>query len=180
MNIYTHMKRALMSKPQLNIKTKTPTLLGLCFLLCFTSTAVLSGDEYSEKHLTSEIGFLANKLLNLSGKDTYSIEVAPYEKPFIGICTDIKQQGLVLTCVTPGTQADKGGLKTGDIVTQIKGLNLVNADDKRTKRAYYSVVETMKTGDVIPLTLSRNGELMQLDIEVGAVSHPGYSLKISK
>ena len=179
MNIYTQIKRTLMSKHQMNIRAKAPKLLVLCAMLCFASTA-LSGDEYSEKHLTSEIGFLANKLLNMSGKDTYSIEVAPYQKPFIGICTDIKQQGLVLTCVTPGTQAHKGGLKTGDIVTQIKGFNLVNADDKRTKRAYYGVVESMKTGDVIPLTLSRNGEIMKLDIEVGAVSHPGYSLKISK
>lgn len=168
-----------MNKPQINIRAKTQQLLVACVLACFASAA-LSGDEYSEKHLTSEIGFLANKLLKISGKDTYSIEVAPYEKPFIGICTEIKQQGLVLTCVTPRTQAHKGGLKTGDIVTQIKGLNLVNTDDKRTKRAFYGVVESMQTGDVIPLTLNRNGELIKLDIEVGAVSHPGYSLKISK
>lgn len=179
MNEITQIKRLLMNRSKMNIQTNIPKVVALCVLLLFTSTA-LSGDEYSEKHLTSEIGFLANKLLKMSGEDTYSIEVASYQKPFIGICTEIKEQGLVLTCVTPGTQAHKGGLKTGDIVTQLKSFNLVNSNEKRTKRNYYGVVESMKTGEVIPFTLIRNGETMKLDIEVGAISHPGYSLKISK
>ena len=62
----------------------------------------------------------------------------------------------------------------------MKGFNLVNSELKKTKSAYYGVVESMKTGDVIPLTLSRKGEAMTLDITVGAIGHPGYSLKVSK
>lgn len=154
-------------------------LLLLSLFVSFASTA-LGGDEYSEKHLKSEIGFLANKLLKMSGKDSYSTEVAPYMKPFIGICTDISKEGLVLTCVTPGTQADKGGLKTGDIVTKMKDFNLVHEDEKKTKKAYWGVVKDMKTDDVIPFSLIRNGKTMEIDIKVGSVSHAGYSITITK
>ena len=63
---------------------------------------------------------------------------------------------------------------------EIKGFNLTNHDEKQASRSYYAVVDSMKTGDVIPFRLIRNGKKMNLDIEVGAISHAGYSLKIGK
>jgi S1-C subfamily serine protease len=150
-------------------------------LFAFASTLVAAGDEYSEEHIKREISYLAKKLLDMSGKKSVTVEAPAFDRPFIGICAEITPEGVKITCVTPGTQAAKNGLRTGDIVTRMKGVDQHNNGDMtRTKRGYYNIVENMKTGEQIPMSLIRDGKPMELVVTVGSLSHPAYTLKVGE
>ena len=91
------------------------------------------------------------------------------------------ENGIELTCVTPGTQAEKSGLKTGDVVTRMNDKGLEQSGNlNKKKKQYFSVVNNMKTGDVIKMTLVRAGETIEIDVTVGALEHPGYRLTVTK
>jgi len=165
----------------------TKILIPILLSLSFTFTA-LAGEEKEkecewcdEESIKLEIGYMAKKLLDMSGKDSYQVEVKSYMKPFIGICTKMLENGIELTCVTPGTQAEKNGLKTGDVVTRMNDKGLEQSGNlNKKKKQYFSVVNNMKTGDVIKMTLVRAGETIEIDVTVGALEHPGYRLTVTK
>ena len=165
-------------------KTK---LIILPMLLSFSITfSVLAGEEKEckwcdEESIKVEIGYLAKKLLDLSGEDTYSVEIKAYMKPFIGVCMQPIDKGIELTCITPGSQAEKNGLKTGDIITKMNDQDLQLKSDKEAhKKESLSVIKKMKTGDLIKMIVDRAGESIELDVTVGALSHPGYKLTVTK
>lgn len=134
-----------------------------------------------EESIKLEIGYMAKKLLDKSGKDSYTVEFKSYLKPFIGICTKMLDKGIELTCVTPGTQAEKNGLKTGDVVIKMNDKGLEQSGDlSKKKKKYFSVVNNMKIGDVIKMSVERAGENLEIDVTVGALNHPGYTLTITK
>lgn len=139
-----------------------------------------AGEEYSEEAILLEISYLAKKLLDMSGKDTYTVEQPAYTKAFIGICTSINEQGILLTCVTPGTEAENAGLRTGDIITSMNGVSVLDSDTKKTKSAYYEVIHNMEIGDVIKMTLVREDKTLNKDVGVGQLSHPEYSCTVKK
>lgn len=149
-------------------------------VILLTANAAVAGDEWSEEHIKREISYLAKQLLDMSGKESVSVTSSGYTKPFIGICTEISQRGLKITCVTPGTQAQKSGLQTGDMVVKLNGLNLQNKDESRTKKNYFGTVEKMKTGDTIEFILDRDGKRMTLAVQVGSLSHPAYELTVTR
>ena len=158
---------------------RTWLVLPALFAGLLTLPAV-AGDEYSEEHIMREISYLAKKLLDMSGEETVTVKSPAYVKPFIGICTEISTSGVKLTCVTPGTQAAKAGLQTGDVMLTMRGENFVNDDDKDTKRAYFNIVENMKTGEKITIALMRDGERREIVVTVGSLSHPGYVLEVTR
>ena len=112
-----------------------PILLVLLFLLSASSSTAFAGPE-TEEEIQKEIGFLAKKLLEISGKDTYRCDVESLSRPLIGICSDVSNRGVVLTCITPGSQADKAGLRTGDLIVKLNGIEMANDDVMKTKKAY--------------------------------------------
>ena len=151
--------------------------LLLVFLLASTAHA---GDKYTEEGIKSEVGYLAKELLDLSGKDAYTLESPAYTKPYLGVCTSISEQGIALTCITPGSQADKAGLRTGDIVTEMNGISMRNSDEKKTKHAYFEIVKKMQTGEVIKMLVKRDGEISKISATVGEMKHPAYTLTIKR
>lgn len=163
--------------PLTALSRKSVLLPALC--LALASTTVLAG-EYNEEHLKREISYLAKKLLDMSGKDSVTVESPAYIKPFIGICAEMEREGIRITCVTPGTQAAKNGLKTGDLVTRMKGINVQNEDLAKTKKTYYKIVDEMKTGDKIDMAILRDNKPVQLVVTVGSLSHPAYKLEVNK
>ena len=126
-----------------------------------------------------EISYLAKKLLDMSGEESLTVKQPSYDKPFIGICTEVTEQGMKITCVTPGTQAKKAGLQTGDIIVRMKGLDMASSEKETTKKNYFSIVENMKTDEEIKLLLLREGKRMDLVVTVGSLSHPAYELRIN-
>ena len=47
----------------------------------FINTGVLAGDDHSEEDLLREVSFLAMKLLEMSGKDSYVVQSEALVKP---------------------------------------------------------------------------------------------------
>ena len=158
---------------------KKTILLPLLFSVV-TPTTVIAGEKYSEEGILLEISFLSKKLLDMKGKDSYTVEQPAYTKAFIGICTDMNQEGVLLTCVTPGTEAEKAGLRTGDIITSINGEAVLGDKTKESKSGYWNIVKNMKEGDVLKMQLIRKDKTLTMDVGVGHLSHPKYTLTIKK
>jgi len=137
--------------------------------------------DSEKEELMSEISFLAKKLLDSSGKDSLVLKSPSVMKPFIGVCSKIISLGIELTCISPASQAQKSGLKTGDVIIIMNGLSMAQTPNKSEKdNPYWDIVHNMKTGDVIKMGLLRGGKNIELEVTVGAISHPAYELKITR
>lgn len=153
----------------------------LLFLMLSTSlTSVLAG--YNESELRNEISFLAKKLLDMSGENELTIKQPSINKPYLGICGEPSHNGVLLTCVTPGHNAQKAGLKTGDVIISINGVSMLSqqAHKHDSANAYYKMMGAMKTDDILKLTLLRHGKERQKDVPVGKLSQPSYTLIIKR
>ncbi|WP_127475394.1 DegQ family serine endoprotease [Sulfurivermis fontis] len=62
------------------------------------------------------------------------------------------QRGAVVTQVTPGSPADKAGLKSGDIITQLNGRAVRDAADVR------NVIGLLRVGQKVEMKVMRNGK----------------------
>lgn len=163
--------------------TNMKTLKRLCIFLAIAwllITPVFAGELSTEEEIKHEISFLAKKLLDITGKDSYVVESPAVIKPFLGVCSSFSPQGVTITCVTPGSGAAQGGLKTGDILSEINNKNLLNPDEEKVKEAFHLVIKTMQSGDVLKLTVFRGKETMILKPIVGSVSHPAYLMEINR
>ncbi|MGK0374131.1 MAG: S1-C subfamily serine protease [Arenicella sp.] len=155
---------------------KTAILSGVVFI----ATTSTSFAGFSEEELRQELSYLAIQLLDLSGKDSVTVEQPAYMKPFIGICSDLLPEGVKLTCITPGHNASKGGLKTGDLLISVNQIDMTGLSKQDHKNAYFSVAKTMKTGDKLAIKLMRKGQPQSVNVTVGAISHPAYTLTVKK
>jgi len=70
-------------------------------------------------------------------------------------------QGAEISAVTSGTPADKAGLQAGDVVTQLDGTPVENADDLTAK------INAHAPGDKVTLTIVRNGSTKTVDVTLG-------------
>lgn len=136
------------------------------------------GKHSKKEDIMLEISYLAKKLLDMSGEDMVTVTSPSVVKPFIGVCSSIQSNGVKLTCITPESQADKNGLKTGDVITYINGISMNEGDNEKRMHAYWDVVKTMKVGDVLKLGLIRAGKELDIDVTVGSLSHPAYTLTV--
>jgi len=101
-------------------------------------------------------------------------------KPFIGICSDVLPEGIKLTCITPKHNASKAGLKTGDLILSVNDIDMTGSVKNEHDSAFYKLTRTMKTGDKLTMKLIRKGKEQTIDVTVGAVSHPAYTLIVKK
>ncbi|HEX3722808.1 MAG TPA: trypsin-like peptidase domain-containing protein, partial [Nitrolancea sp.] len=67
-------------------------------------------------------------------------------------------QGALVESVVSGSPADTAGLQKGDIVTQIDGKDLT------TDSAFAEAVDNHAPGDVVTLTVQRNGQTMSIKV----------------
>jgi S1-C subfamily serine protease len=110
------------------------------------------------------------------------IATGKVEHPFLGIqmatlTPEVKQQinsnpnsgmsvyddqGVLVIKVVPGSPADKAGLRAGDVIGQIDGQAVKDAD------ALQQAVESSQVGTNLQLELKRNGQPMNLAVKAGA------------
>lgn len=156
-----------------------PIALFFGFALISVSGGAQAGSVEELKH---EISFLAKKLLDKSGQDTITVKQPAIQKPFLGVCPEPGPNGLKLDCITPGHNAAKAGLQTGDLVLSINGLSMKNSgsDKHAHKSAYHQVFSSLETGKELTLVLLRGSQEMTIKVTVGAISHPAYTMTISK
>jgi len=92
-------------------------------------------------------------------------------KPYIGISYEIVTkdiasvrnlpEGAYIRRVLPGTPADIGGLRSGDVITQINGEDL-NEDNTLA-----SVLNKYKVGDTVELKINRDGKTLKVKVTFG-------------
>ena len=149
-------------------------------MLCL-ATPVYSGDHLdSEEYIKLEISYLMRKLLDMKSVDAYHLSSEAFTKPFLGVCIEPSDEGITLTCITPGSQAFLAGLKTGDLVTKINDQSMLLAGDGKTKKEYFNIVNQMEVGDVIKFEIKRNDEVLNKEVTVGKMHHPSFECDISK
>ncbi len=70
-------------------------------------------------------------------------------------------QGALIESVVSGSPAADAGLQKNDIITQIDGQDL------KTDSSLAEIVDTHKPGDVVSLTVNRNGQTQQIKLTLG-------------
>lgn len=127
---------------------------------------------YSDSGSSGGIGFAvpANTATRVADQ---LIEGGDITHPFVGIvgqtiteelAADKKltaTEGAYVVEVTSGSGADKAGVKTGDVVTAVDGQAVRTMDDLILQ------VRRQQVGDIVKLTLLRDGETVDLEVTVG-------------
>lgn len=156
-------------------------LLSVSLLVYIAVGMGAQAGEKSEADIKREISYYAKMLLDMSGQDNVTVTAESFEKPFLGICTKYLPTGIKVTCVTPGTQAFKAGLLTGDIILSFNGDDLGEETLKETQQDVINKhFKAMKAGDEVLLELLRDGERQTIAVIVGTLSHPAYTLTINR
>ncbi len=115
-----------------------------------------------------------------------------YLHPWIGVAgTDIipeialalgleEARGFLVTEITPGSPADKSGIRGGDMpITNITGFEdlrlggdiIMNVDDQKVNKTddLLSYIETNKqVGDTVTMTILRDGNSIEIDLVLGS------------
>ena len=85
-------------------------------------------------------------------------EVQP--EPRLGIMVITDERGLLVDSVEPGTAAEKAGVLAGDYITAAQGEKIQTTQDLfRVRRKLY-------LGDELTLTLLRDGEILEVTLEM--------------
>jgi lipoprotein NlpI len=69
-------------------------------------------------------------------------------------------QGMVVALVIPGQPADKAGLKVGDVVTNMNGVDVTNANITNRE------IRKLKVGDKVSLAIARKAATAKVDLTV--------------
>ena len=101
--------------------------------------------------------------------------------PEIALALGLEEaRGLLVVDITPGSPADKSGIRGGDMpITNITGFEelrlggdiIMNVDDQRVNKTddLLSYIETNKqVGDTVTMTILRDGNLIEIDLVLGS------------
>ena len=75
--------------------------------------------------------------------------------------------GATISEVTPGSPADKAGLKAGDVINSVNSTSLKPSDDGGGVDKLMQVMDHVKPGDSVTLNYSRNGKAMTVAVTAG-------------
>lgn len=156
------------------------------FLACFMllQTCLLyAGDKPCNctiEDIEKEASYLAKKILEVTGEKQYTLEKPPTFKAAFGACLEVTEHGVKLNCITPDLDPQKKGMAIGDVITSINGLGFVSGDKLLSHKRLHSIIDHMKPGDILQVTFNREKQQKTVDIEVGKITHPGFTFKVSR
>jgi S1-C subfamily serine protease len=88
--------------------------------------------------------------------------------------------GLVLEEVHPGHPADEAGLRSGDVVVELRGKRLDGLKGTATPRELAShlqkTVRSMFSGEQLAVTVVRDGKVREIAVEIGVASERDQAL----
>lgn len=86
------------------------------------------------------------------------------DRPYFGSIPDFAQggEGYALMGVTKGSPAERGGLKSGDIIIKLGESKIGSLED------FDSALRKFKTGDKVPVTVKRGKEEVKLEVRLDA------------
>jgi C-terminal processing protease CtpA/Prc len=92
-----------------------------------------------------------------------SASVAPGSRAVIGVILgDSTAEGVEVLGVSPGGPAEKAGLKPGDVIVSVMGQPLAEDADNKAGEVLLDVMETVKAGDELDITVRRDdGQIEQ-------------------
>lgn len=135
----------------------------------FTDTAKLPrGSWVVSSGPTSDpvsIGIVSSMTRKLTGRDATALNP---NRGYLGIYPDdaVDKEGnaigALITEISPGGPADKGGLLAEDIITELNGQKIVSPAKLR------EYLDTRKSGDVITVKVTRKGSTKELKVTLGA------------
>ena len=76
------------------------------------------------------------------------------------------ETGILIVDVVPNSPADRAGLKSGDVIQEIEGKNITEANEVQ------QAVDKTEIGDELNLGLLRNGKQLDLGVKVGVLPQP--------
>jgi hypothetical protein len=84
-------------------------------------------------------------------------------RPYFGSIPDFASEakGYAISGVSPGSPADKGGLKGGDILIEFAGRKITGLDD------FDLALRRVNAGDEVPITALRGGKEVKLKVTMG-------------
>jgi serine protease Do len=82
-------------------------------------------------------------------------------RAMLGVTPDEDDKGAMITSVSPGSAAEKAGLKKGDIITEIDDKKIEEADDVS------KIIRSHKPGDKVSITYLRGGKEQKQSVELG-------------
>jgi serine protease Do len=82
-------------------------------------------------------------------------------QPYLGILADPKAEDCTITKVTPGSPAEKAGLRPGDVVTGLDGETIRSLADLKDQ------IDLKKPGDEVTLVIRRGKEVLTVDVVLG-------------
>lgn len=82
------------------------------------------------------------------------------DRPYFGSIPDFGQnvEGYAISGATPGSPADKGGLKAGDVIVQLGESKIANLED------FDSALRKYKIGDKVKVVVKRDGKEVELEV----------------
>jgi serine protease Do len=81
------------------------------------------------------------------------------------------EKGVVIVDVVPNSPADKAGLKSGDVIQQVNGETISQVDEIQ------QAVQQTQVGNQLPLQLQRNGQEVNLKVEVAVLPTPQQTMR---
>lgn len=100
----------------------------------------------------------------------YKVEAASRKTPVIGIEEEETPEGVKITRVNPNGPAAKAGLRPGDILVSIDGLDLQKDSQAVEERLQQRIDGSVK------LQIKRGSNEQTLDLQVGSRSDPSYKI----
>jgi predicted metalloprotease with PDZ domain len=100
----------------------------------------------------------------------YKLETSSRKTPQLGIELDETAEGLKITRVDRGGAAYKAGLRAGDLLVSVDGLDM--------QKAGQAVMERLeqRIGNGVKVAIKRNGKDQSIDMNVGARSEASYKI----
>lgn len=133
------------------------------------TNAKYSGSGSSSEASIDNIGF-AIPINSVRGIVQSIIEKGYISKPYIGVSVSpVSQealnyglpQGAAIMSVTEGAPAEAAGLQVNDIITKVDGTEISSGNE------LVDIVSASSPGDTLTLTVYRQGETLELTIEIG-------------
>lgn len=133
------------------------------------TNAKYSGSGSSSEASIDNIGF-AIPINSVRDIVQSIIEKGYISKPYIGVSVSpVSQealnyglpQGAAIMSVTEGAPAEAAGLKVNDIITKVDGTEISSGNE------LVDIVSASSPGDTLTLTVYRQGETLELTIEIG-------------
>lgn len=139
---------------------------GLQAKLAIGKGIIYALDDHEDFSITRRFGFGSVPF----GRGRTSVDFFDENNNYIGVSvTDSKESdeipsGALIKDVEKGSPADKGGLQENDIVTMVNNVKISTSDELA------EAVAKAKPGDVLKLTVYRQGQTLDVDVTVGGQS----------